>query len=61
MKNYLYRVPYRIDLSSRVAYMTVVAATTDEARAKVKAADPRYLSTVRSPRRGAVVPTGEYA
>lgn len=60
MKRHLYRVVYRTDLTSRRHYLTVVARDADEAREYAKMRDPRFLATVRSPRRGAeVVTTGD--
>lgn len=59
MKKYAYSVPYRVDLTARVHHRTVIAATPDEARELVKIADPRFISTVRSPQRRAAVITGE--
>lgn len=55
---YSYTVPYRIDLSSRVLRQKVAARNADEAREIVRTADPRYLNTVSSPRRGKAL-TGE--
>ena len=55
MTRYLYRVAYRRDLTSRVYHRTVVAADPDEARRLVAISDPKYLATVRTPRRQAVV------
>lgn len=52
---YLYSVSYRIDVTERVIHRTVVARDPDDARARIKAIDERYLATVRSPRRGRAV------
>jgi hypothetical protein len=49
---FLYSVAYRVDLSAKVVHRTVIASDTDDARAKVRAVDPRFLATVKSPRRG---------
>ena len=49
---YQYSTAYRVDLSSRVVHRTVIAHDADDARERVKAIDRRFLSTVRSPRRG---------
>lgn len=51
---YRYSVKYRRDDSaSRVYHVTVTARDADDARRVAAEADPRYRSTVTSPRRGA--------
>jgi hypothetical protein len=50
-----YSVAYRIDLSNRIMHRAVVARDADDARAKVRIVDPRFIATVRSPRRGKAV------
>ncbi len=54
-----YYVAYRVDLTRRVIHRAVVAHDADDARERVRAVDPRYLATVRSPRRGKQVIEGE--
>ena len=47
---------YREGVSPRVIFhRTVTARDADEARDKAKIADPLFLATARSPRRGAEV------
>jgi len=55
---YEYSVRYRVDLGRRVIHRTVVAKDADDARERIKAVDPRYIATVRSPRRGKAVIEG---
>lgn len=53
---YQYHCEYRVDpVSSRTIHRTVIARDADDARARVKVVDPRFIATVRSPRRGRAV------
>jgi hypothetical protein len=51
-----YSVRYRrSDGSSRIYHLTVTAASADEARAKAAIRDPKFGSTVSSPKRREIV------
>lgn len=58
---YQYSVAYYAHPTSRrVVHRTVVAHDADDARERVRAIDPRFIATVKSPRRGkAVVEAGK--